>query len=780
MNEKYNSIGETLAYLIKLNKYATQILLKLNQATISTDDTVTIQLQNSDGNTFDYKIPSFSNLDRRINDIDSQIRKLYLVRDKDNNKDIFGNELVHEPNLVKNITVPTEFYTKPNYFFENLLNPLLYIKIPISDSVTNDAKNIVCRRLLLITDTDTKKEYFETNFNKRNNLDYDSVIRLLKIADIKYNIDEEILNLPPIILQYSGSFGVTTIGKENISNPTYKSVREYTLNTLNYTENLEDGTVVTKTLRGGNLGETLITTNGETHYKVISVDQNLNTVQLGLIYGYDVIEQGDDVLRISSKLSGNKYFDITVGSNERQIIFIKSINSYDHITTQKWGDGIGFLSSDLFIDTDNGTISLEDYYSTLVNDYSKIFNGIKDEQILPITTILKPNAPILNKDNFFINLINGQTITNDDSKRRSILIKRRDLLEQANITYNENYNTYDKMLETHTELTDEERASIVSTMNSIMEDKIKNMELILGIKKDFQIEIDNINKGVTIKHKFAIDGAWDIPAPKISSDNTEQYPTHFKIKATYLNASGETNVIPLKPFTTLTGNTTTLQIPVFNLYETHKRKNYIDSNGNIIKESFDLSDPNNRTINQLPQGIPIDVFSGEKVQIEVQSCIQSLNNEVCSDWSSPIIVEVPNDIKPQLQFNESIDTKLKYYYEIDRRNDDIDVIMKQLKYLTDKIDIISSLNHASEGSTVTYTLTDTDISNGYITLANILKTDWAGPDAFSVYVNGGLRGVRAIDYEVLADGRLVWQHYEWEDKLVGGDKITFNNVIYIF
>ncbi len=106
--------------------------------------------------------------------------------------------------------------------------------------------------------------------------------------------------------------------------------------------------------------------------------------------------------------------------------------------------------------------------------------------------------------------------------------------------------------------------------------------------------------------------------------------------------------------------------------------------------------------------------------------------------------------------------------------------MKQLKYLTDKIDIISSLNHASEGSTVTYTLTDTDISNGYITLANILKTDWAGPDAFSVYVNGGLRGVRAIDYEVLADGRLVWQHYEWEDKLVGGDKITFNNVIYIF
>jgi len=780
MSDRYNSIGETLAYLIKLNKYATQILLKLNQAMVSSDDSVTIQLQNSEGAFFDYKIPSFNNLDRRINEIDKQLRKIYLIRDKDNYKNIFGNELVHEPNHITGINVPNYFYSKPNYFFENLLNPLLYIKIPINDLVTENSKQILSRRIILNIDTDSKQQYFESNINKKNDLEYFSLLELLKTQGISYTLDDEILNLPPIILQYSGSFTVTKIGSEIIKDPLYSSVRRYTLDSLEYNENLENGNIVKKILKGGKDGETLITTNGETHYKVISVDQDAKTVDLGLLYGYDLIEQKEDALRISSKLYGDKFFHVTIGSNEKQIIFLKSIDAYDHITTQKWSDGVGFWSSDLSIKTDSGDILLEEYYTKQVNDYSKLFNGIKDEKILPITSILKPNTPTLNKDNFFINLINGQTIANDDFKRRAILIQRRDLLEQANITYNENYNTYDKILQTNTELTDEERASIVSTMNSIMEDKIKNMDLILSIKKDFQIEMDKINKGVAIKHKFAIDGAWDIPEPRITSDNIEQYPTHFKIKATYLNASGETNVIPLKTFTTSSGNTTTLQIPIFNLYETHKRKNYIDSNGNIIQENFDLSDPNNRSINQLPQGIPIDVFSGEKVQIEVQSCIQSLNNEVCSDWSSPIIIEVPNDIKPQLELDESIDTKLKYYYEIDRRNDDIDVIMKQLKYLTDKIDIISSLNHASEGSTVTYTLTDTDISNGYITLANILKTDWAGPDAFSVYVNGGLRGVRAIDYEVLADGRLVWQHYEWENKLVGGDKITFNNVIYIF
>ena len=59
MSERYNSIGETLAYLVKLNKYATQILLKLNQAMVSGDDSVTIQLQNSEGAFFDYKILRF-------------------------------------------------------------------------------------------------------------------------------------------------------------------------------------------------------------------------------------------------------------------------------------------------------------------------------------------------------------------------------------------------------------------------------------------------------------------------------------------------------------------------------------------------------------------------------------------------------------------------------------------------------------------------------------------------------------------------------------------------
>lgn len=780
MSERYNSIGETLAYLVKLNKYATQILLKLNQAMVSGDDSVTIQLQNSEGAFFDYKIPSFNNLDRRINEIDKQLRKIYLVRDKDNYKNIFGNELVHEPNHITGINVPNYFYSKPNYFFENLLNPLLYIKIPLNDLVTENSKQILSRRIILNIDTASKQQYFESNINKKNDLEYFSLLELLKTQGINYTLDDEILNLPPIILQYSGGFTVTKIGTEIISDPLYSSVRRYTLDTLEYYENLDNGNTVKKILKGGKDGETLITTNGETHYKVIAVDQDAKTIDLGLLYGYDLVEQKEDALRISSKLYGDKFFHVTIGSNEKQVIFLKSIDAYDHVTTQKWSEGVGFWSSDLTIKTDSGDISLEEYYTKQVNDYSKIFNGIKDEQIIPITSIIKPNAPVLNKDNFFISLINGQTITNDDSKNRAILIRKRDLYEQQNNAYNDEYNRLDKELETNTELPVDERNNIISTMNFIMENKMKVMDLILSIKKDFQIEMDKINNGVVIKHKFAIDGAWDIPAPKITSDNIEQYPTHFRIKATYLNAAGQTNVIPLKPFTTSTGNTTTLQIPIFNLYETRKSKNYIDSNGNVVKESFDLSDPNNRTINQLPQGIPIDVFSGEKVQIEVQSCVQSLNNEVCSDWSSPIIVEVPDDIKPQIQLDESIDIKLKYYYELDRRNDDIDVILKQLKYLTDKIDIISSLTHASEGSTVTYTLTDTDILNGHVMLANILKTDWAGPDAFSVYVNGGLRGVRGIDYDVYVDGTLRWQHFDWEEKLVGGDKITFNNVIYKF
>jgi len=703
-----------------MNKNTVEIVTKMSDIVTANESAVPITLIDSDGNKTDYYMPTVGFLKKEIDKININIKRLSGIETTTNIIDgksirkVYTVDINKEPYPVSTLPYITKFETINNSFFESLINPLLSVKLDITDKVTTDVNKILSRRYIVkfernadfsLTDDGLKSynSYMDTYYNKTNieinNFItwYDNNLEIGILKDTVKPYDEQIFELSLNEIENHGLFSVIKTESDTLNGKLW-----YHLNTLNYYS--KDGTDKTLTI-----GDDLIlnSLNSSTRWviKEVNTEYSNYRVILERIEGFNPIPIGTNVLSYYSSLSYQKDVNITIGFDEFNVLFIKPINTENNVVSSLWSKGTSFYTNDLMLDTNDSTksnINLSEYYLRNVYDYGKVLKDLVMKKI-PSEYAIKPNDTILNIENFKVVQINRHLTDSQDSKvlrnlhskkitskakisqiNRAIEQKNRDIntksyssTSDANVAKTE----LDKLIRDQ----DRETRTLSSTVSQIGTKTKENRSL----------------------SKFRVRGFWSIPQPIFDGQTEPQHVVQFRVQYRYSSKTGEVNPtegfkvkktpnteirddggrvtvetsttpppppppsggggvsaivvkgnirssIALKSDTTeKNSKDTTAYFSNWNEFRTDNRKRYWDKEkGTWYWKVEDIEDADTPNINQLD----ISIQPNEKVEIRIKGISEVGWPETLmeSDWSEILTVTFPDELDSVLSENEFI------------------------------------------------------------------------------------------------------------------------------
>ena len=183
MDTKY-SLTTLLNDLLKLQNNSYQIITALSDVVSSNAETVSIPIQGATGTVQNVIVPSFGAMKNQITRLENDIKSLSGIGDVDTNvqladgsfRKILVSKLQREAADITNMTLPKQFATKENWFFESFLNPLLYVEFNLSNQIKFNTENVEVSRYILNIDTDYKKRTFQDHLLNKENIDRKSVV----------------------------------------------------------------------------------------------------------------------------------------------------------------------------------------------------------------------------------------------------------------------------------------------------------------------------------------------------------------------------------------------------------------------------------------------------------------------------------------------------------------------------------------------------------------------------------------------------------------------------
>jgi len=681
-----NSISSLIAQFLRLQKNSLEILNGLNEAAVSTNDTVTIEVLDEQGLPKNANIPSYGYLRGELQRIDNNIKSLAGIGDSSStvrNPDgtysqVFKVETLKNPPTLSNLPVPNTFYVKDNWFFESFLSPLLYVSVNVTGKIPDSADRINVKRIIANTDTEVKRTYFDSNIKGRNDLTYDQYIKALQDNGIGYFVDEDIVNLPLREIRYIGNFGVLSYYDDLVSvkdangNIYQETRRNYKLDQLTYTDTLS-------TVRNGrtlDVNDKVSTPDG-TQYLITAVNKDQNSIQAKRVSGYEAIQLGANTLSISSTDFGPRYIQVNVGYNERQGIFFKTIDDYFNIQGANWSTGIVFWSNELTTKNSDGEIvTLENYYLTEVSDMGKVFLGMAKEKKVPAVQGLTPNAPLVTTDSFKVVQINKQVtdstsikVVNDKLQVKSGLKSEIDSLDDAinksKLQLNTGLATSDQLdvqiaregVDANsilganlTEAKIKQRTnpiginveSVKANLNNLINERVKKVQLYASIVDEVSTIVQDVPQ-IVAEPKYRVRGFWPIPAPKVSPSTGDQAVIQFSVRYRYLSDSGSAQPSEQIEYTDIDGVKKVGAFSNWVEYKTDIRKKvYDDTKGVYVWVPEATADSNIQNINQLD----LAITKGEKLEIQIASISEAgwPDNPLTSEYSPSVVVSFPDNL----------------------------------------------------------------------------------------------------------------------------------------
>ena len=200
-----NSISTMLPELLRLFNNSLESFEKVNQAITSSNESVTINIQNNDGTNSRVTIPSFGFLKNSVDRLQTNIDTITNVGGNSSSirlsdgtfRKLVLQKLPTEAQDLTSINSIENFNIKPNWFFEELINPLLYISFDLTGQVPIDTERAIIQRYILNTDTRSKINYFENKYNGRADINFNSFLQEIVERNISYVLDEAVVDLPP-------------------------------------------------------------------------------------------------------------------------------------------------------------------------------------------------------------------------------------------------------------------------------------------------------------------------------------------------------------------------------------------------------------------------------------------------------------------------------------------------------------------------------------------------------------------------------------------------------
>lgn len=695
-----NSISSMLAQFLRLQKNSLEILNGLNEAAISTNNTVTIEVLDEAGLPKNANIPSYGYIRGEIQRIDSNIQAMAglgnnsaTIRNPDGTySQIFKSETLKEPPTLSGLPVPSTFFIRDNWFFESFLSPLLYININVTGKISDSSDRIKVIRVIANTDTDDKRSFFDSNLKGRNDLTYEQYINTLEGAGIGYFTDEDVIDLPLRTLRFIGNFGVTSYYDDivtvtnqnanqvetndplNVSSSYQETRRNYKLTTLNYTDtlsNVKDG----RTL---DIGDRISTPDG-TLYQVTAVNVDQGSIQAKRLSGYEPIKLGANTIQIASTDFGPRYAQVNIGYNERQGIFFKTIDDNFNIVGSTWSTGVILWTNDLITKNPDGeVVSLEQYYLSDVSDIGKILLGMAKDKTVPAVQGLIPDVPLVVPDNFKVVQINKQVtestsvkVINDKlqvkSTLRSEINSLDDAINNTKIQLNTGLATSNQQNSRAASLLSRlsginpidipsSEGSLAQTNNRIgvntnslqadlsnlIDERVKKVSLYSSIVDEVSTLSQDVPQ-VLEPPKYRVRGFWAIPSPKLSPATGEQAVIQFSVRYRYLTDSGSAQ--PSEQIEYLDVDNVK-KIGAFSNwieYKTDIRKKVYDPNTGFYVWTLEVTaDSNVQNINQLD----IPITKGEKVEIQIASISEAgwPNNPLTSEYSTSVVISFPDNL----------------------------------------------------------------------------------------------------------------------------------------
>lgn len=654
--------------IISFNKNIVEILGKISSLATTTDTSVSIQILDENGNLRNFILPTNNGLKAEIDRLNNNINSLYSIdaagamiatsnSGQNKFKKIITVDLNREPLSLANLNLVSTFKTSPNWFFDSLLDPLISVEFDLTNKVEDNVRKCLSRRYIvdfakdsngnLTTLGESARNSFDTEFKNNAGIDINDFEDWHRttpgvVEPLNPRFDEQIFDLDPNNLLYDGEFTVLTIQEDKINRKLW-----YELNTLDYL------VIDTNEVRQLVVNDEVIINSikTSTRYKIIEVSraQANPRIRVERIEGIEPIPTGVGTLKIYSPVIYNKKVRVSVGFNERNVIFVKPLNTENNLMARRWSDGTGFYTSELTLNSegDANGLSMEQFYQDYVYDYGEILKDLVAKKV-PNKLAGAPNAPTLNVENFKVVQINQHLTDTPDSnlikQKHNIQINLKSEIEQLQSAVNDRFK---KIKIAKFKSIDDKKKADLEVKDLLGKRELRSKQLETIAKEIISISKNPVTK---VEPKFRIRGFWQMPESVATRGTKPQEVVQFTVQYRYLSKDGRET--PVESFS-VDGQQSKALFSNWNEFKTDARKRSFDAaTGEYFWQIEDLESADTPNINQLD----IPVQANEKVEIRVKSLSEVgwPDAPVESEWSQIITVEFPDDLNNVLNENDFI------------------------------------------------------------------------------------------------------------------------------
>jgi hypothetical protein len=652
MSEINNSLSSITENLIKLQRNNSEILTKLSEVVNSDSDTVTFTIEDiSNNNIKTISIPSFGSMKKEIERLDETLKQTLSLNESDASvkladgtyRTIIKSSLKKSADDLIKVQPPINFASKSNWFFESMMNPFLYVGLLFPGQMDPNTERVKMQKFILNLDSDNKLNIFNEQIKNNPNLSYPDFIDLINNNAIKYTLDDDILELPPVEPRYYGNFSVLRVFEDStdilvnglISK---KKSLKYQLDKLNYNDK-NSSTFETQQLK---VGDSLLVNknNKNTRYGIDSIDFETNTISVSLLEGYDSVNIGSEILSYYPTENIVPEIRVGIGYNEYLAIFLKPINPESNRPANNFSPCISFYTSELLIkDTDNIIKSLNTYYQEKVVDFGAILFSMAKENIPPSSKAIEPFAPILNQSDFKVVQINKHTTDGQSNETLKSLNKEKNTLKSELTELDNSILSKRKEISTKTYKSDTERDTDNNKLVSLISKRSATETLYNSTINDILSKAQDKTTS-TSSAKYRLRGFWNFPQKQTSLDGTEQEIIQFKIEYRYLTKGGSPN--NLEEFTISETNTKGVYSNWICLKTDIRERKLNTTTGTYYWVEQDVQNGEQVNINQLD--LPINF--NETVEFRIKSISEAgyPTNPAESQWSDIIKIDFPDDL----------------------------------------------------------------------------------------------------------------------------------------
>ena len=657
--------------ILTFNKNLVEILSKINTLSSTTEASVNVTIMDEEGVLKEYTLPSFSFLKSEIDRLNNNVNSIYnidnasgaLIQTSAGNKfkKVVSVDLNKEPASLNELQVVSSFKSSKNWIFDGLLNPLLSIEFDLTDKVENNVRKCLVRRYIVEFAKDTAGNFtplgqsalnsFNQLFRNKSNVDINDFITWHKttaglVEPLTPNYDEQVFDLNPNELLYDGVFSVLRTEEDRLNRKLW-----YHLNTLDY---LITETNEVKQLSQGD--EVMLNAEiSSTRYKVIEVStaESNFRVRFERIEGNQPIPIGTGTLKIYSPVIYTKTVNISIGYNERNVVFVKPMNADNHLVAKNWSLGSGYWTNDLRLSSqadDNG-LTMEQYYIDYVYDYGEVLQDLVAKKT-PNKLAGTPVAPTLNATNFKVVQINKHLTDTPDANliktKHNLLQSLKSEITQINEAV-ESKNKKNKVLRFTSEA---DKKQINLEIDALTKKREGKSKLLSSVTQEI-IDISKSPALTKVDPKFKVRGFWSMPEAVITRGTQPQEVVQFRIQYRYLSKDGRETPTETFRVANTNGDTQTGAFSNWNEFKTDARKRtYNAETGTYTWEIEDIESADTPNINQLD----LSIQSNEKIEIRIKSISEVgwPESPVESDWSETLTVEFPDDLNNVLNENDFI------------------------------------------------------------------------------------------------------------------------------